>query len=161
MNRHSIHYCMVLLSVSIMLTSCSDISSAMTSQPSCDQLHRQINDQKFVMEITNWADQEVLHRKFSSENYRVGDFSGPGLRTSTLDTQRASINAPSWLGKHEIRVIDDPDDIAKLIFVGVGRYRGYLVGEREISTYSDNKRIAVEKIISNGRAGIICYEEKL
>jgi hypothetical protein len=132
----------------------------MTSQPSCEQLYRKIDDDNFVLKITKWADQEILHRKFANENYIIGKFSGPGLRTSTLDAERAGIDVPTWLGKHEIRVIDGRDNTVRVIFIGVGRYRGFLIGEHDISNYSDNKRINLSKIKSKGRVGVVCYEEK-
>lgn len=132
----------------------------MSNSPSCEELYSHMDDEEWVFKVTSWADRTIFHRRFLDEHYKVGSLSGPGLRTATLDPVRASIDVPKWLSGYEIRVVGERDDPVTLIFIGVGRYRGVLVGSDSLGAYLNNKRIDLNKIKHKGRVGVVCYKEK-
>ena len=143
------------LGLSIGLMACSPG----VTQPSCPALVRTLHDEHWRSDVVRWADQSVLGRTFSSSAFRAGRLAGPGLKTATLDPGRAGVAVPDMLKGYELRVMSDRTQPVTLLYLGMGRYRGVLVGASDLEAYAGNRDIDLGKIKRVGRVGVVCYEE--
>lgn len=110
--------------------------------------------------LEDWADREVFSRSFSSSDFKIGHFSGPGYQTQSFDLQSGAIRLPDWIaGDSEVRVVNGEDRI-ETIFIAGGRYKGWVIARKDWATSIDGRRMKEEMIVlRKGRVGLVCYLE--
>lgn len=117
--------------------------------------------------LLQWADAEVFRQSFSSSDFRVGHFSGPGLRSATFNAQSGRLHVPEGLlpgpvsGRLpavEIRVVGDVEKGTTTIFIGGGRYQGVVIARDRWEGAVDGRHIRAGMIDARvDRVGLICH----
>lgn len=149
--------CVSLVSVSAFIVGGGVVRAL--NNPSCEVIHGRVDDDDFKNEVLVWADEDIIGRVFSASDFTIGHYSGPGMRTATLNMSRAKVGTPSWFSGYEIRILGDRNKPVDLVYIGMGRYRGLLIGRNDLLHYSGKGLFKLDNVKNNGRIGTLCYED--
>ena len=126
--------CVFLVSVSTFIVGAGVVRAI--NDPSCEVIRGRGNDDTFKKEVLVWADENIIGRVFPATDFTIGHYSGPGMRTATLNMSRSKVDIPSWFSDYEVRILGDRNKPVELIYIGMGRYRGLLIGKNDLLQYS-------------------------
>lgn len=126
----------------------------------CKEFLTVVEDPAMRGRLEDWADSEIFSKSFSSSDFRMGHFSGPGIRSLSFDLQGGAIRLPDWIAKDsEVRVVNGDAQI-ETIFIAGGRYMGWVIARKGWTTSIDGRRMREDMIVlRKGRVGLVCYLE--
>lgn len=140
---------------------CGFIVSACHARDHCVIYKGMLENEATVELLAKWADREIFSHRFSRSDFKSFDeFVGPGKGGTDFDLKTSGIEVPSIIHGYTIRSVGPDRDRPDVVFIGLRRYQGILIG-RDVLSHELPKisgtplHIEVER----GRLGVICYTD--
>jgi uncharacterized protein YxeA len=126
----------------------------------CHEYARFARNKDDYEKMVNWADKEIFSRSYTEVDFISGNFSGPGMRYNTLNTNQLGLSMPAWLRDYEVRILGKESKQFEAIFIGGGKYRGVIVARGDWASHVTDDVVPEKEVkLIRGRIGIICYNE--
>jgi hypothetical protein len=127
----------------------------------CEELETLVLDQDFRRSMVDWSDRWAFSAELDSDNFRMGNLSGPGRYGDSIDLGALGAILPEGMEGAEVRIISGERTRPDAIFVGYRRFQGIVVGREELQNSLVRSRVDVNAIDGVGkRIAVLCSTEE-